>query len=84
MEIHDNIILVGEGCEKDLEELFSLLPTSSPWNSIISQSLISTVRKWIKPSISLQVVSEVVKGRRLKFQDMVGTHENLDEELACL
>jgi hypothetical protein len=84
LPIQNNVILVSEGREKDGEELWALLTSTSPRDPVIPHGLILQIREAIEPTISFKIVARVLEVRGADIQEGSVTHEDRDEKLASL
>ena len=84
MPIHDNAIIVCEGGKNDGEELGPFFTSSSPGHPVFPRRLVLCIGEAIEPTISLEIVTQVLKVWGQDIQIWLITHKYLDEELASL
>jgi hypothetical protein len=61
LPIHDKVALVREGGENDGEELGTLFTSISSRHTVFPQRLVLRIGEAIEPTISLEIVTHVVK-----------------------
>ena len=84
LPVHNNIILVGESSEKDREENMMLLTSTSPSYPIKAHRLALLIGEGIQPAILLEVVTILLHGLFMHFENEVNTNKNLDAEFPSL
>ena len=84
LPIHYNVVIVRKGRENDGEELGAFFTSTSPGHPVFPHRLVFCINKAIEPTISLKIVTHVFKVRGADIQNILITHEHLDEELASL
>ena len=84
MPIHDNVVLVREDKENDGEELGVFFTSTSTGHPVFPHPLIFRINEVVEPTISLEIVTHVIEVQGADIQNILITHEHLDEELASL
>ena len=84
MPIHDNVVFVREGGEKDGEEFESLFTRTSPRHPVVPYRLVLQIGEVVEPTIWFEIVTHVLEVRGTNIQNGPITHKDLDEELVSL
>jgi hypothetical protein len=84
LPIQYDVVLVSEGGEKDGEELWALLTSTSPRHPVIRHWLILQIPEVVEPTISFKIVAHIFEVRGANIQKWIVTHKHLDKELASL
>jgi hypothetical protein len=69
LPIQNNVVIVSEGREKDGEELWVLLTSTSPRDPVIPYGLIIQIREAVEPTISFKIVAHVLEVRGADIQE---------------
>ena len=84
MPIQDNVVLVREGGENDGEELGAFFTSTSPRHPVLPHRLVLDIGEVVEPTISFEIITQVLDVQGSDIQNEVIAHKHLDEELASL